>query len=210
MALLDINLAFYYAGLNHPVLCVDPSAEMLQIAKSRSGLKPCLTTADSFLASTNDGLPRCNKILVNESAHLFRDPQDTFCKALEYLPVDGLLVVIVRATQSTFPMWKALREKFAPVSENEFKTYLDNAGFCNVKMMTEIGMVKMTKLDWYDRLRKRVFSTLYEFSDEQIEEGLKELDQEWFPGKQDSDVVEIKDELTFYTATKEAHAINGH
>ena len=173
---------------------------MLQLAKSRGGLKPCLTGADAFLTTTN-GLPKCNKILINESAHLFPDPQSTFCKVHNYLPADGLLVVIVRATQSTFPMWKALQEKFAPVSEDQFQVYLEKAGF-NVKMSTEVGTVMMTKLDWYDRLRKRVFSTLYEFSDEQIEEGLKELDQEWFPGKEESDLVEIRDSLVFYTATK--------
>jgi hypothetical protein len=60
----------------------------------------------------------------------------------------------------------------------------------------------MTKLDWYDRLRKRIFSTLYEFSDEQIEEGLVELDQDWFPGKEESDLVEIRDSLLFFIATK--------
>ena len=69
-------------------------------------------------------------------------------------------------------------------------------------MSTEIGTVEMTKLDWYDRLRKSVFSTLYEFSDEQIEEGLRELDQEWFPEKEESDLVEIKDNVVFYIATK--------
>ena len=192
---------FILASLNHPVICIDPSAEMLQLAKSRGGLKPCLTTADAFLTTTTNDLPKCNKILINESAHLFPYPQNTFCKAHEYLPADGLLVVIIRATQSTFPMWRALREKFAPVSENEFQVYLEKAGF-NVRMSTEVGTVEMTKLDWYDRLRKRVFSTLYEFSDEQIEEGLRELDQEWFPGKEESDLVEIRDSVVFYIAIK--------
>ena len=98
-------------------------------------------------------------------------------------------------------MWRALQEKFAPVSEDEFQVYLEKAGF-NVRTSTEVGTVKMTKLDWYDRLRKRVFSTLYEFSDKQIEEGLVELDQEWFPGKEESDLVEISDSLVFYIATK--------
>ena len=98
-------------------------------------------------------------------------------------------------------MWRALQKKFAPVSEDQFKVHLEKAGF-NVKMSTEICTVKMTKLGWYDRLRKRVFSTLYEFSDEQIEEGLKELDQEWFPGKKESNLVEIRDNLVFYIATK--------
>ena len=174
---------------------------MLQLAKSRDGLKPCLTTADTFLTTADDSIPKCNKILINESAHLFPDPQSTFLKAHKYLPADGLLVVIVRSTQCTFPMWRALQEKFAPVSVDKFQVYLENAGF-NVRTSTEVGTVKMTKLDWYGRLRKRVFSTLYEFSDEQIEEGLKELDQEWFPGKEESDLVEIRDSLLFNIATK--------
>ena len=174
---------------------------MLQLAKSRDGLKSCLTTADAFLTTTNGSVQKCNKVLINESAHLFPDPQTTFLKVYEYLPVDGLLVVIVRATQSTFPMWRALQEKFAPVSEDQFQVYLEKAGF-SVRMSTEVGTIKMTKLDWYDRLRKRVFSTLYEFSDEQIEEGLKELDREWFPGKEESDLLEISDSLVFYVATK--------
>ena len=110
--------------------------------------------------------------------------------------------MIVRATESTFPMWKALKEKFAPVSEEKFKEYLDRAGF-NVRMTTEVGTIKMTKHDWYGKLRNRVFSTLYEFSDEEIEEGLKELDQDWFPGKEESDVVDIRDSLVFYIATKQ-------
>ena len=175
---------------------------MLETAKSRSGLKPILATADEFFGNAdNYSLQKCNKILINMSAHLFPDPQGTFYKAYKYLPEDCLLVATVRS-QPTFPMWRSLREKFVrQVSKDEVKTYLDKAGF-NVEKTTEVGVVKMTKLDWYDRLRKRVFSTLYEFSDEQIEEGLRELDQEWFPGTEDSDLVEIRDSLTVYTATK--------
>jgi hypothetical protein len=114
---------------------------MLQLAKSRDGLKPFLTTADDFLATTNGSMPKCNKILINDSAHLFPDPQSTFLKAYEYLPVDGLLVVIVRATQSTFPMWRALQEKFAPVSVDEFQVHLGKADL-NIRTSTEVGIVK--------------------------------------------------------------------
>ena len=175
---------------------------MLQLAKSRDGLKPCLSTADTFLTTGDDSVPKCNKILINDSAHLFPDPQSTFLGAHKYLSADGLLVVIVRSTQCTFPMWRALQKKFAPVSVDKFQVYLEKAGF-NIRTSTEVGTVKMTKLDWYGRLRKRIFSTQHEFSDEQIEEGLLELDQEWFPGKEESDLVEIRDSLLFYIATKE-------
>ena len=187
-------------GLNNPILCVDPNAEMLQVAESRGGLKPCRATADGFFTNTKD-VPKYSKVLINESAHLFPDAEGTFREALNYLPSNGLLVMIVRATTSTFPMWASLKEKFAPISEDKFKEYLVKAGF-NVQVMTEVGTVKMTKGDWYHRLRKRVFSTLYEFSDEQIEEGLKELDRDWFPGKKDTDIVVISDTLQFYVAMK--------
>ena len=100
-------------------------------------------------------------------------------------------------------MWMSLKENFVrQVSKDEVKSQLEEAGF-TVEKITEVGTVEMTKLDWYDRLRKRVFSTLYEFSDEQIEEGLLELDREWFPGKGESDLVEIRDSFTVYIATKE-------
>jgi hypothetical protein len=48
-------------------------------------------------------------------------------------------------------MWRALS---APVFVDEFQIHLGRAGF-NVRKMTEVGTVKMTKLDWYDRLRIR-------------------------------------------------------
>ena len=177
---------------------------MLQIAESREGLKPCLATADAFFTSGGD-MPKYNKILINESAHLFPDPQGSFCKAVKYLPVDGRLVLVTRSTQCTFPMWKAVKEKFAPVSVDKFREYLDRAGF-NVQMTIEVGTTKMTKYDWYDKLRKRIFTLLHEFSDEEIEEGLKELDRDWFPGKEESDVVDIRDSLVYFTATKQCIA----
>ena len=48
----------------------------------------------------------------------------------------------------------------------------------------------MTKGEWYN---KRIFSFLYEFTDQEIEEGLKELEQDQFPGKENSGTINIKD-----------------
>ena len=98
-------------------------------------------------------------------------------------------------------MWKALEEKFAPLSTEDFKNYLENAGF-KLMVALEVGTTLMTKHDWYDKMRRRVFTVLSEFSDEEIEEGIQELDQEWLPDKKQSDIVEIKDCLEFHCATK--------
>ncbi len=171
---------------------------MLQVAVKRDGLIGCNTTADEFFVRGHQ--LKYNKILLNECAHLFPDTLSTFRKAAKYLPQDGLLVLIVRANMSTFPMWAELKKEFS-VHVNVFREFLEQAGF-TVQSTMEAYTIQMTKGQWYDKLRRRVFTALHEFTDEEIEEGLKELDREWFPGKQDSDIIDIKDTVMFYSATK--------
>ena len=172
---------------------------MLLAAERREGLTPYLATADAFLSS--DLKQKCNKILMHTCAHLFPDPFETFRKASEYLPQDGLLLLNVRNHKSTLPMWKSLQEKFVNFEEDVFKEGLERAGF-NVTLTSEVYRVVMTKEEWYNKLRGRIFSTLYEFSNEEIEKGLKELDRDWFPDKNDTNFVDINDTLAYYHATK--------
>ena len=192
---------FFALGLHNPILCVEPNADMLRVAETREGVQPYLASADSFFQADCNTLPKCNKILLNECAHLFPDTQESFRKAHEYLPADGLLLLIQRSSVCSFPMWKALKAKFAIVSMDTFRSYLEKAEF-DITVTVEVGISKMAKGEWYDKLRRRIFTILHEFSDEQIEEGLKELDQEWFPGAKESDIVEIKDNIAYFAATK--------
>ena len=191
---------FSSSGLRAPVLCVEPNAEMLREAEKWEGVKPCHGTADDFFSS--DHQPKYKKVLINESAHLFPDPLATFQKAANYLPADGMMVLIARNKATTFPLWKNAREKMGrPEGDDALKAFLEQAGF-SIQIFSEKHTVEMTKVEWYDKLRRRVFSPLDDFSDEQIEAGLKELDQGCFLGKQDSDTVEIEDCLLFYVVTK--------
>lgn len=90
---------------------------MLQVAQARDGTKPCLATADTFFTNHDHDLQKYNKILIlSGSANLFSRPEATFRKAFEYLAEGGLLVVVTRLSQCTFPMWKALEKKFATIS----------------------------------------------------------------------------------------------
>ena len=192
--------SFDISGLKAPVLCVEPNAEMLREAEKWEGVKSYLGSADDFFSG--DHQPKCNKILMNESAHLFPDPLGTFQKAAQYLSADGMMVLIGRGKVTTFPLWKSVREKFGrPEGDDALKAFLEQAGF-SIQIRSEIYTAEMTKGEWYDKIRRRIFSALNDFSDEQIEEGLKELDREWFPTKKDSDIVEVNDRLFFYIATK--------
>ena len=174
---------------------------MLEIVATRDGVKPRLATADSFF-SQHSTTPKYNKILINESAHLFPNPQETFYKAFEYLQEGGSLVLIQRCTLCTFPMWKALEEAFAPISVEQLMQYLERVGL-QVTMTVKVGTAKMTKHDWCDKLRRRMFTILCEFTDEDIEKGIRELNQSWFPDKGENDVIEIRDRLVIFTATKQ-------
>ena len=62
-------IIFSCVGLNHPVLCVEPSVEMMHFAEKRDGLIPFLGTADEFLANDDPKLKHYSKILINGSAH---------------------------------------------------------------------------------------------------------------------------------------------
>lgn len=189
-------------GLNDPVLCVEPSAEMLRGAEKRNNVNPYLADADTFFtkASTSATL-KCNKMLMNCCVHLFPNTQETFQRAFDYLPENGLLVVIARSTMCTFPMWQSLKERFTPMPLPLYTEYLERVKF-DVTMAIESHTTKMAKCDWYDKVRRRIFTTLSQFSDEEIEKGTKELDQSLFHRKMEKDLVEIKDTLVFFTATK--------
>ena len=82
-----------------------------------------------------------------------------------------------------------------------YKDLLEDVGF-EVTLSVETGTTKMTKHDWYDKLRKRMFTLFSELSDDEIEEGIKEVDQCWFNDKGNSDIVEIRDTLVYFIASK--------
>ena len=191
------------AGLINPPLCVEPSASMLEVAKARDGITTCLASADGFLDDYMTRPKIYNKVLINECSHLFPNRLETFRKVYQCLPDDGLLLLILRSGQCGFPMWRELRERRSPASDsvNAFEASLSNAGFV-VTMTIETSLTSTTKREWYSKLRKRMFTVLSEFSDEEIEEGIQELDQEWFPEKKEDDTVEFVDDVVFFIATK--------
>ena len=59
-------------------------------------------------------------------------------------------------------MWRSLREKFTPASvadTDKFEEYLTTAVFA-VAMKAEAGSTRMLKQEWYEKLRRRVFSSV--------------------------------------------------
>ena len=175
---------------------------MLREAEKWEGVKPYHGSADDFFSSNLQ--PKCNKILISGAVHYFPDPLTTFRKAALYLPADGIMLIRNRSGEATLlPLWKSAVEKIGKGYDSSIplQTVLEQAGF-SVQVITYTYTAEMTKGEWYDKIRQRMFHVLNGFSDEQIEEGLKELDRDWFPAKKDSDVVQVDDKWICCVATK--------
>ena len=179
---------------------MEPSAEMLLEAEKLEGVKPFHGSADDFFSS--DLPPNYNKIAVCQCVHLFPDPLGTFRKAAQCLPANATMVIVTRGNSlsTSLPLWKSIRDKFGP-GYDTLKPNLQEAGF-SVQIFSDQYTAKMSKGELYGKLRRRLYSFLHDVSEVEIEDGLKELDREWFPDKTDSDTVEVVDKLLLYIATK--------
>ena len=197
------SLIWTKSCLNNPILCVDPSIDMLKIAEKKKGLKTCPSTADDFFGGNYQTDYIYNKLMFLSCANLFQDPYETFRSAFEYLPANGLLVVVQRSTECTLPLWKSIYAKSIQSSHtiDGYRDQLERAGF-QVTLSVETGASTMTKREWYDKLRKRMFTVMSGLSDEEIEEGIREVDREWFCDKEDGDNIEIKDTLVYFVGLK--------
>ena len=85
-------------------------------------------------------------------------------------------------------MWRELKGRFTPVSVEAFHGSFIGAGFA-VTTTVETGFTSMTKTEWYSKIRRRIFTVLLEFSDEEIKVGIKELNKEWLPEKKEDDTL---------------------
>ena len=179
---------------------MEPSAEMLQEAEKLEGVKPFHGSADDFFSS--DLPPNYNRIIMCQSVHLLPDSLATFQKASQCLPTNATMAFVTRGKATSFPLWKEMTERFAfPEGDDVLKANLQKAGF-SVQIFLFKYTTEMTKGEWYDKVRRRIFSVLHDQSDEQIEDGLKEVDREWFPAQKNTDTVEVVDTLLLYIATK--------
>lgn len=186
------------SGLKAPVLCVEPSAEMLLEAEKLEGVKPFHGSADDYFSS--EVSTKYTKIAVCQCVHLFPDPLGTFKKAAQNLPANATMVIVTRGNETSLPVWEAIKDKFHP-GYDTLKADLQQAGF-SVEVLSDKYTVEMTKGEFYGKLRRRLYSFLHEVPPEEIEDGLKELDEYWFPNKKDSDTVKVVDKLFLYIVKK--------
>ena len=74
---------------------------------------------------------------------------------------------------------------------------LENTGF-GVKVQTRPYFLKLDKTRWFEKIRQRFMSNLANFNDEEIEQGLRELEEEY----KTKETLDFTDRLVFIVGTK--------
>ena len=168
-------------------MCVDPSQDMLDVARQKDGLIAVQSTAEEFLASKPEYPLKV--VFMHGSSHHFENLDFVFSRLAEYMPDDGVCFITEYPVKNTLPLFNAAREAYLKVTSRlDILCELIRAKGLKSKMVkgTELGEINMAL--WYEGLRNRMFSILYNFSDEEIEEGIKEMREQQYNGVESTEV----------------------
>ena len=166
-------------GMTRPVVCIDPSEEMLDVAR-RNGALAIQSTAEEFFAAKPEFPLRV--IFMNGCVHHFEKPEFIFSQMASYMPEGGVCVVCKYPPNTTLPFFKAAKDAYSKAGDRleDVHKLIDFKSMgleCRKVLGVERGEVD--KALWYESLRKRLASFLAAFSDRELEEGIEELEEEF-------------------------------
>lgn len=174
--------------------CIEPSNAMCEEASKIDNIMAICTDASGFCTLN---LPY-TKLLLKEVIHHISD-REPFWRNIHYqLPSNGKLLIITRPQHIDFPFFDTAKEAFArnqPPHE-VLESELREAGFF-VNTQCRSHTFTLPKQQWFLMLRHRFMSDLSYFRDQEIEEGIDEIEK-----KYPENSLTIVDNLIFITATK--------
>ena len=184
--------------LKNPICVVDPSQGFIEIAKKRPNIIAICTSADEFLAS--EECCGYNKFLFCRSSHHLLDKKKTFMALYKHLQPGSMCVILAGEKKTSLPLWKSLREDF--IKDMHIKAEdLESCGFETTLTNVEV-IGRVTKEQWYEKIRSRIFSKLWEMSDEELEAGITEIDNTLFSDVDIHEEISIKHDLRCIVAQK--------
>ena len=174
--------------------CIEPASAMCTEASKLSNITAICADAHAFISSKTP----FTKMLLKEVIHHIGE-REIFWKNVYYtLPSRGKLLIITRPQRVAFPFFDAAKEAFArnqPPHET-IETELQKSEFY-VTTQYRSHTFTLPKESWYEMLRHRFMSDLSVFSDEEIEEGIREIESRY-----EGETIDIIDNLIFISATK--------
>eukprot|EP00127_Corallochytrium_limacisporum_P004450 Clim_evm4s164 gene=Clim_evmTU4s164 len=152
---------------------VDPFPEMLTVAEQKRGLKTCCLGAEEYVKTAS-----IDKVLMKEVVHHIEDLDTYLVNLYKALRPKGRAVIITRPTRTEFPFFEAAHGTFADSQPDKsvYTTAAEKAGF-SVKVEDRPYPVVIKRDVWYKMLRSRFMSTLRDFTEEEVEAGIADLDR---------------------------------
>ncbi|KAJ7365782.1 hypothetical protein OS493_002500 [Desmophyllum pertusum] len=184
---------YQLSGLTNPVWCVDPSAEMQEVAGKRKGLYPVQKTAEEFFSDPEINHNQVfDRVICAASSHHFVDPVAVYKGIVRSLRPGGFFIQ-VNIVDVNHPVFKTAENVIGKYSKNAAKEIQPRllqemnlqAKISHQEVTSPTMAVSKSKL--YEIYRGRCVSRLYQLSDEQIEEIIKELENEILKDVKDDD-----------------------
>lgn len=164
-------------SLRSPVVCIDPSAEMLAIARQKKGVETVQTTAEEYCSSTRGKV--FSKILMIGSYHHFKDPSMIFDGVSRLLSDNGVCVVSMNSKSATSTrLFSKATELIKECNFSEIARLAESKGL-RARVTSDCDASKIAKDTCFDFMRQRGFTWLRQLSDNEIEEGIREMDSEY-------------------------------
>ena len=193
---------FELSGLENPIWCVDPSVEMQQVARQKKGVYTILKTAEEFFSDSQIS-GSFDRVIAVMSAYNFVNPDVVFKGILRSLRPGGIFL-LVTTLKTGHPFFKSaekvVRQSIGKERESHFSILSNLNAKVSQQQFSFPLSLKKSKL--YEKFRCRFNSMLKHFSDDQIEEGVRELENDVFKDMKDDDLIMYEHTLLVVRAEK--------
>ncbi|WP_419770581.1 MAG: methyltransferase domain-containing protein [Candidatus Marinarcus sp.] len=181
-------------AFNEPIYFVEPSLDMTNIANEYNKFTLYNETSEDFLNRNK----KFDKILFKEVIHHIFNREAMWEKLFLQLNHNGKFLLITRPQNTKIPLFKKAKEKFK-ANQPDYKLFEKEAKKVGFKIDTTIESFNFSvdKQKWYTMLRERFMSDLAEFTREDIEKGIEELENQL-----SNNNIVIEDEIIFIVGHK--------
>ncbi len=181
--------------LQQPIICVDPSAEMLEKIPANSGLKPVVMDGVEF--SQKPGI--YNKILLKEAIHYIEEKFLLFENLWQRLTPGGIFLLLLLPPTINYPLFTKALQLYQTTQPHyqEMANLLQQVGF-----MVDVDIIEypleLPKSQYFEMVENRYMFLLSRFDDAELRAGLTEMEDKY----QNESVLKFSDRMVFITATK--------
>jgi cyclopropane fatty-acyl-phospholipid synthase-like methyltransferase len=183
---------------NQEIIGVDLSPEMLTHANTLKGIKTHCSDAVSFSQSHEYQYDKALMMGIIHHIDLAELPR-LYKGIFQQLHKGGRFLTLTRPNIVHYPFFQAALDiwpQFQPDSEL-YVQFQKDAGF-SVNCQTYDYPIQISKMQWFEMIKNRFWSTFSHFNDEELQAGLMELENKYA----EAEVLNFVDTLVFIEALR--------